>query len=194
MLSFKAETEVNCIQRETRKACFKRRKKKIIDNNFLKINPLIMNAKILYDTILQLVFTTFLLLTLFSFIVLKDQSVFDANNEDDADGTQLIDAPPKADPLLAKGKGLFKTNCASCHNKNLADDMTGPALKGVNERWADYPKEDLYKWIRNSQLMITEGHPKAKALFAEYKSIMNAFPNLTDDEIAAMLYFIDKAG
>ena len=58
------------------------------------------------------------------------------------------------------GKVLFKNNCASCHNKNMKDDLTGPALGGFQERWADYPKEDLYSWIRNSQAMISSGHQR----------------------------------
>ena len=42
---------------------------------------------------------------------------------------------------IAEGNTLFKNNCASCHNKNMKDDLTGPALGGVEERWADYPQE-----------------------------------------------------
>ena len=61
------------------------------------------------------------------------------------------------------GKALFKKNCASCHNKNMKDDMTGPALGGAEERWADYPREDLYSWVRNSAGMIQAGHPRARA-------------------------------
>lgn len=90
------------------------------------------------------------------------------------------------------GKTLFKNQCASCHNKNMKDNLTGPALGGVAERWADYPEEDLYRWIRNSQAMIAEGHPKAVELWNEWKpTVMNAFPNLTDEEIVSLLAYID---
>ena len=68
-------------------------------------------------------------------------------------------APASVD--IAAGKTLFKNQCASCHNKNMKDKLTGPALGGVQERWAAYPKEDLYSWIRNSQAMINSGHPRA---------------------------------
>ena len=34
----------------------------------------------------------------------------------------------------AAGEALFKANCASCHNRNMKDDLTGPALGGVEER------------------------------------------------------------
>ena len=84
---------------------------------------------------------------------------------------------------IEAGKVLFRNNCASCHNKNMKDDMTGPALGGLEERWADYPREDLYSWIRNSQKLIGEGHPRATELWADWgPAIMGNF-NLKDDEI-----------
>ncbi len=90
-----------------------------------------------------------------------------------------------------KGKKIFKDNCAACHNKNMKDKSVGPALGGVQERWADYPKEDLYKWIRNSTALVESGHKKAKEVFDEYKIPMTPFPNLKDEEIADMLAYID---
>lgn len=90
------------------------------------------------------------------------------------------------------GKTLFKNKCASCHNKNMRDDLTGPALGGYEERWADYPQEDLYKWIRNSQQMINvEAHPKAVELWNEWKpTVMTAFPELTDGDIDNIMAYV----
>ena len=34
------------------------------------------------------------------------------------------------------GKTLFQNNCASCHNKNMKSDLTGPALGDVDPRVA----------------------------------------------------------
>ncbi|MEL6863170.1 MAG: c-type cytochrome [Bacteroidota bacterium] len=97
-----------------------------------------------------------------------------------------------AQPNLEEGKALFKGNCAQCHNKNMVDDLTGPALAGTEERWADYPREDLYKWIRNSQAMIADGHPRATQLWADWKpTVMNSFPNLTDEQIDNILGYIN---
>ncbi|MBK9632822.1 MAG: c-type cytochrome [Saprospiraceae bacterium] len=97
-----------------------------------------------------------------------------------------------AAPDIELGKTSFKNNCASCHNKNMKDALTGPALAGFVERWAAYPKEDLYKWIRNSQAMINAGHPKATELWAQYKpTVMTAFPNLTDDEIESIVLYVN---
>lgn len=91
---------------------------------------------------------------------------------------------------LDAGKNLFRTNCGSCHNKDMVSRMTGPALGGVQERWEN--EEELYAWIRNSSAMIADGNPRALELWAEWKpAVMNAFPNLTDVEIANILAYID---
>lgn len=89
------------------------------------------------------------------------------------------------------GKALFKANCASCHNKNMKSDMTGPALGGVEERWES--QELLYAWIRNSQAVIAAGDAYAVNLYNQYnKSVMTAFPDLTDADIAEILLYIDN--
>lgn len=99
----------------------------------------------------------------------------------------------RAAPNLEEGKNLFLANCASCHNKNMKDKLTGPALSGVEERWAAYPRKDLYTWIRASQSMVAAGHPRATALWNEYKpSIMQNFPGLTDEQIESMLLYINR--
>jgi len=90
------------------------------------------------------------------------------------------------------GKTLFRNNCATCHATNMKTQLTGPALGGVMERWSEYPREDLYAWIRNSQAMIAQGHPRAEELWAEWKpTIMNNFTNLTDEEIDNILAYVN---
>lgn len=94
--------------------------------------------------------------------------------------------------LYKEGKSIFKNYCASCHNKNMQDDMTGPALRGVEERWKDFPKEDLYNWIRNSQQLVSEGHPRAVSLVYEWNNVvMTSFPNMSDEEIETVLLYIE---
>jgi mono/diheme cytochrome c family protein len=89
------------------------------------------------------------------------------------------------------GKTLFRNNCAACHNKDMKSKLTGPALGGTQERWANYPEADLYSWIRNSQAMISSGHPRAVELWNEWKpTVMNSFPNLSDGDIANILVYI----
>jgi mono/diheme cytochrome c family protein len=92
---------------------------------------------------------------------------------------------------VAKGKELFIANCASCHAKNMKDRLTGPALGGTQARWAGR-EALLYKWIRNSQAVIASGDSYAVKLYGEYnKSVMTAFPNLTDGDIDNILGYID---
>jgi cytochrome c2 len=93
---------------------------------------------------------------------------------------------------IEAGKTLFKNNCAACHNKDMKTKMTGPALGGTQERWSAYPGSDIYNWIRNSQAMIANGHPRATELWNEWKpTVMNSFPNLSDADIANLLIYID---
>jgi mono/diheme cytochrome c family protein len=97
-----------------------------------------------------------------------------------------------AEPTPAAGKTLFANNCASCHAKGMKKAATGPALAGVEERWAAYPREDLYAWIRNSQKLIKSGHPRAVELWNEYKpTVMNAAAHLTDEDIESILLYVD---
>jgi mono/diheme cytochrome c family protein len=93
--------------------------------------------------------------------------------------------------LAQDGKQLFNAKCASCHavDKNLV----GPALKGVEERWAD--KDQLYAWVRNSAAVIKSGYPRAVAVYNEYNKVqMTAFPELTNADIDAILTYVNTAG
>jgi cytochrome c1 len=87
-----------------------------------------------------------------------------------------------------KGKNLFLSNCASCHN--IFKDATGPKLNGVieNEQWSD--RKQLYKWIRNPEAFM-KNDPYTKELKERFGSIMTAFPNLTDEEIDSIVEYIN---
>ena len=113
--------------------------------------------------------------------------------EEDAPVIEDVEDAPENGALdLDEGRDLFRTHCAACHNRNMVDDLTGPALGGVQERWGNYPVEDLRYFIRYSQRMIEEGHPKAVEVWNEWApAIMNNFPNLTDGEIDNILAYID---
>lgn len=105
---------------------------------------------------------------------------------------RVSDMPPR-DDRYNNGITLFKSNCATCHNRNMKDHLTGPALGGVKARWSDYPEEDLYRWIRNAPAMVDEGHPYGKKLWEDWnKVVMPPFHNLTDEEIADLLYYVEE--
>lgn len=85
------------------------------------------------------------------------------------------------------GKSLFKTNCASCHKRYKK--AVGPALYGVTER---RDQEWLYKWIVNSTQLIKSGDAQAVAIYNEYnQSNMNAFPQLSNEDIDAILSWVE---
>ncbi|WP_053992973.1 cytochrome c3 family protein [Mangrovimonas sp. TPBH4] len=91
----------------------------------------------------------------------------------------------------AKGKSLFNTNCAACHN--LDKQMTGPALRNVETRLADdhgLDREWLSAWIRNSAGLIKSGDVYANQIFAEFNNTpMTAFATLSDQDIADILAY-----
>lgn len=91
----------------------------------------------------------------------------------------------------AKGKALFNTNCAACHN--LDRKMVGPALRNVEQRLLDQEgldREWLYSWIRNSSAVIKSGDPYAVKIYEEYnKAAMTAFPQLSDDDLNNILAY-----
>lgn len=94
------------------------------------------------------------------------------------------------------GKELFLANCASCHNANMKDNATGPALGDVEARWAEFPQEELYAWIRNSQGLIADNSAASQAyaadLYKKWGSVMTPFPALTDADIQDMLVYIQN--
>jgi cytochrome c2 len=90
------------------------------------------------------------------------------------------------DTVLVKGKTLFTTQCASCHMVNK--EMTGPALKGVEDRWPDTIK--LYAFIRNSQQVIKEDKYAHELWLTFNQTIMPEHKDLSDDDIQAILYYI----
>jgi len=93
-----------------------------------------------------------------------------------------------ADPNA--GKALFQQNCASCHN--VFKKVTGPALQGVEGRWAD--KKLLHQWIRNSASVIASGDKYANDLFNSYgKQAMPAFASFSDADIDNILEYIKTA-
>ncbi len=90
------------------------------------------------------------------------------------------------------GKALFNAKCASCHNAS-EKKSTGPGLKGVLHR---IPAGDWkYNWIHNSQKLIASGEPYANKIFSENnKTIMTPFPQLSNMEIDAILFYADNKG
>lgn len=87
------------------------------------------------------------------------------------------------------GKALFMSNCASCHNP--LKESTGPALQNIDKTFPS--KEWGYKWVRNSAALIAAGDKTAVDIFNKYnKTAMTAFPSLSDEEIDAILKYVNE--
>lgn len=91
-----------------------------------------------------------------------------------------------------EGKKLFLRHCALCHNGNMVDDMTGPALYGVVKRWSK--KEDLIHFIQNPQELINNNHERAAKIAALWPSEMTAFPQLDSIAIEEILAYVEEKG
>ena len=94
----------------------------------------------------------------------------------------VADVAPAAAPAsggdAAAGKALFNAQCAACHA--LDKDMTGPALRGVGNK---YEKEWLYKWIKNNAEFIKSGDALAIQASKWSETAMTAFPQLSDSDL-----------
>jgi cytochrome c551/c552 len=98
---------------------------------------------------------------------------------------------PTDEAIIAKGATLFVENqCNTCHA--VGRKLVGPALKGINDR-RDVPW--LISFIKNSSKVIQSGDAYAVALYNEYnKTLMPSHEYLTDDEVIAMLAWVQAEG
>jgi cytochrome c2 len=93
-------------------------------------------------------------------------------------------------PLVEHGKAVFQTNCSSCHN--LKNDIVGPSLNGVLARW-DNDTVKLRAYIHNPAKMIEEKEPHALKAYERFKpTVMTPFPNLSDEDINAMIAYFQS--
>lgn len=88
------------------------------------------------------------------------------------------------------GEEIYNKNCMTCHT--LSDKrLTGPGLNGLLER---RDAEWVAKWIRNSQELINSGDETAVKLFEEYHKVAMPSYDLSDDEMADLIKYIDENG
>jgi len=90
----------------------------------------------------------------------------------------------------AKGKSLFNSNCAACHQ--LDKKMTGPALRNVEQSIIDagLDRQWIYNWVHNSPGVIKSGDPYANKIYEEFgKAAMTPFPQLSEADIDDILAY-----
>lgn len=92
--------------------------------------------------------------------------------------------------VSSEGKTIFQSNCQTCHA--LDKTLTGPALRGVEERgpWTD--RKNLIRWVKNSAVTINK-FQYTKNLMEQFGGqIMPSFPQLTDKQIEDIFNYIKQ--
>ncbi|WP_297336642.1 PQQ-dependent sugar dehydrogenase [Algoriphagus sp.] len=104
----------------------------------------------------------------------------DAANEN-SKGSEYSTDPAQ----IQEGKVLFQTNCAACHS--FSQTTIGPNLSGltrqVDQSW-------IKQFITNPSKLIDSKDHRAVSLFEEFNSYMPAFPQLTAEELDALLAYM----
>jgi len=134
------------------------------------------------------------LLVLVVWCVFAFSTTLFAQNDGDGNGGTADSAPVTApsvaglsvdQSIIDQGKGLFDANCKQCHA--VHEKIVGPALAKVYERrtvpW-------LINFIKYPQRVIESGDAYAVALYKEYQQYMPNHDFLKDDEIKAILSWV----
>jgi mono/diheme cytochrome c family protein len=94
------------------------------------------------------------------------------------------------DTLYNKGESLFMQLCQACHDPGMKLRSTAPALGGVTKR---FKKDWLYRFTRNSYQMYLDRDPTTVRLMKKNNMlVMSAFPDMKDNELDALYYFIEQ--
>lgn len=92
----------------------------------------------------------------------------------------------KDSATIATGENIFNKNCSGCHNFRL--DGIGPQLAGIT---AKVSPDWIRRFIKEPKQVIESGDEHAKQLFNKYKTTMPSFTGLKDDELHAVIAFLD---
>jgi cytochrome c2 len=101
-------------------------------------------------------------------------------------GSLLHNTPVQAqdaDP----GREAFQTLCSACHTIG-AGALVGPDLQGISERRS---QEWIIGFVQRSQAMVDAGDPDAVAIFEEFNRIPMPDQPLTDQEVLAVLEYVE---
>lgn len=95
-----------------------------------------------------------------------------------------VDISTDASQIL-KGKALFEKNCSTCHNFN--EDAIGPNLSGLTRQ---IETNWIREFIKNPAKAIDAKDTRALELLAKFKSQMPGFPDLSEQDLDAILSYL----
>lgn len=87
--------------------------------------------------------------------------------------------------LYTQGESIVMANCIQCHRPNTA--LVGPALA---QSFEARDRSWLKNFINNPAKMIAEGDTASVALLEKYKTMMVAFPQITEADIDAIAVYV----
>ena len=104
-------------------------------------------------------------------------------------GYRTSDSLPILTDNASKGKMLFHNNCATCHNKNMSDKLTGPALQD----WRNYLKDEneMLLFLHNSKVYLSSNKRLRKKLKEFGGAECTSFPNLNIEDVKAIIAYIN---
>lgn len=88
--------------------------------------------------------------------------------------------------VIERGKVLFEGQCSACHNFRTSG--MGPNLAGVT---TEASAEWLREFIKNPMQLIEAKDERATELFQSYKTYMPSFAHLSDEDIDAVLAYLN---
>jgi len=97
-----------------------------------------------------------------------------------------VNAQAANDALVKRGKTLWQNRgCAGCHG--IGKKNAGPDLAGVTARRS---KEWLHSWLKDTANMLASDST-AQSILQEWKGMRMPGQKLSDQEIDAILAFVD---
>jgi glucose/arabinose dehydrogenase/mono/diheme cytochrome c family protein len=92
-----------------------------------------------------------------------------------------------SDPaVIHQGEKLFNQHCSGCHN--FRQHGIGPQLSGIT---TNVSVDWIRNFIKDSKLLIETGDKRARELYEEYHTMMPSYSSLPDDQIDAIIAFLN---
>ncbi len=93
--------------------------------------------------------------------------------------------------INSEGKTIFQANCQTCHT--LDKNLTGPALRRVENRGPWTERKNLIKWVKNPGGTTNQFNYTKKLVQQFGGQIMPSFLQLSDKQIEQIFDYIRDA-